>query len=228
LLRGAGLAGLAGMRLDETLDLTRLGPPVTDYPANVQVDQLRLARPLLGVARSTTGAYCAESGLSIVEDASNQSRAYTRNRVRLDLLPALEQFNPAIRAVLSRTADLAAEDVAVLDAIVAQLNANLARTTEGDDGLEYDLGPWRAQPHALRRRLLRYALGQLLGGLVDVRASPIEDALDVLQSGQPSQTYHLPYGVELCIKRTTFVLRKHGQARARSRPNTWGIKASRV
>jgi tRNA(Ile)-lysidine synthase len=228
LLRGTGLAGLAAMPLDETLDLTRVGPLLTDRSSNVHAQRLRLARPLLRVSRSITQAYCAESGLALVEDASNQSRAYTRNRVRIDLLPVLERFNPAIRAVLARTADLAAEDVAALDAVVAQLAASLERQTAGDDELEYDLGLWRAQPRALQRRLLRHGLERLLGALVDVRAAPIEDALDVVQSGQPAQTYHLPYGIELCLQAEAFVLRRHGRARPRSRPKTWGAKASRV
>jgi tRNA(Ile)-lysidine synthase len=105
LLRGTGLGGLAGMRMDELLDTRRLGPPAPGLDSGGS--DLRLARPLLGVARSITQAYCVEIGLAVVEDASNQLRAYTRNRVRLDLLPALEEFNPAIRTVIARTAELA-------------------------------------------------------------------------------------------------------------------------
>jgi tRNA(Ile)-lysidine synthase len=227
LLRGSGLAGLAGMRLDETVNLTHLGPPVTECSGNVQARQVRLARPLLRVSRSITRAYCVEQGLSIVEDASNQSRAYVRNRVRLDLLPALEQFNPAIRDVLARTADLAAEDVAALEVILANLHETMVLRQEADV-LEYDLGQWRTQPRALQRRLLRRGLEVLLGALVDVRAAPIDDALDIVRSGTPGQAYHLPHGVELCIEAETFLLRRHGRARARQRPNTWEGDVPRV
>ena len=177
--------------------------------------------------RSTTLAYCAELGLALVEDASNQSRAYTRNRVRLDLLPVLEGFNPAIRTVLARTADLAAEEVAALDALVDDLHAKPVAGT-APDVLEYDRRLWSAQPRALQRRLLRRGLESLLGGLVDVRAAPIEDALDALQSAAPSLTYHLPHGVELCILPLTFCRcgctakpasaanRKHGASKPRA------------
>jgi tRNA(Ile)-lysidine synthase len=224
LLRGTGLGGLAAMRLDELLDPRRLGPPAPGLDS--RGSELRLARPLLGVARSITQAYCAEIGLAVVEDASNQSRAYTRNRVRLDLLPALEEFNPAIRTVIARTAELASEDLAALDAQIAELHATLAHH-QGDQ-IEYDLQLWRDQPRALQRRLLRRGLESLLGILVDVRAAPIDDALDLLQSGNPAQAYHLPYGVELSLQARAWRLRLHGQARPRTGANTWGVEVPRV
>jgi tRNA(Ile)-lysidine synthase len=225
LLRGAGLPGLAAMRMDETIRPARLGPLLPELDA--LPDAMRLVRPLLKIPRSTTRAYCTELGLAVVEDASNLSRAYTRNRVRLDLLPVLESFNPAIRTVLARTADLAAEEVAALDALVDELHVRLSRAP-APDVLEYDLRPWRAQPRALQRRLLRRGLECLVGGLIDVRAAPIEDALDVLQSAGTSPTYHLPHGVELRVVPPTFTLRLHGGARQPSRPKTWGAEASRV
>jgi tRNA(Ile)-lysidine synthetase-like protein len=225
LLRGAGLAGLAGMRADETLDPSQLGPRLAEIDTLPR--RVRLARPLLRVARETTRTYCLEQSLELVEDPSNQSRAYTRNRVRLDLLPALESFNPAVRTILARTADLVAEDVAALDGLVGDLHAQLV-SSSASDVLEYDLAGWWAQPRALQRRLLRRGIEVLLGGLVDVPAAPIDDALDLLRSGLPEQTYHLPHGIELCIKASSFVLRSHGGARQRSRPKTWGLEVSRV
>jgi tRNA(Ile)-lysidine synthase len=193
LLRGSGLVGLGAMRMDER----RLN------------GTLRLVRPLLKVPRSTTLAYCQQFGLHLVEDASNQSRAHTRNRVRLDALPFLEQFNPAIRDVLARTADLAVEDNAVLDALVADLDLSVRNAQE------YALRAFRAQPRALQRRLLRLGLQVIVGELVDVADAPIEDALDMLQTGSPKQAYHLPYGVELCIGRESFSLRPDGRGRHR-------------
>jgi tRNA(Ile)-lysidine synthase len=225
LLRGTGLRGLSGMAIDETLEIARLGPPLPELGRLPQT--VRVARPLLRVSRPTTLAYCAEFGLSIVEDASNQSRAFTRNRVRLDLLPALERFNPAIRDVLARTAELAADDVAALDAIVGEVHASLARQ-DRPDVLEYDLRRWRAQPRALQRQLLRRGLESLLGSLVDVRAAPIEDALELVRSGKSAQTYHLPYGVELYLRSDAFELRLHGRAHRRAVPNIWGREVPRV
>jgi tRNA(Ile)-lysidine synthetase-like protein len=232
LLRGAGLAGLSGMRLDETVDPQELGPVPAEWPSAGRA--MRLARPLLRVSRSTTLAYCAELGLSVVEDASNQSRTYTRNRVRLDLLPALEAFNPAIRTVLARTADLAGDDVAALETMVDQVSAALSCPAPPDE-VAYDLAQWRLQPRALQRRVLRRALHGLLGTLVDVRAAPIEDALDVLASATLATAYHLPYGVDLTIEadKALFRLRKHGQAMPPRRSlqrlsKTRGLEAPRV
>jgi tRNA(Ile)-lysidine synthase len=202
LSRGAALLGLAGMRMQET----RGGAT--------------LVRPLLRVPRATTLAYCTHFGLSLVEDATNQSHAFTRNRVRLDLLPRLEQFNPAIRELLARTAELAGDDLVVLDALAAQVHTALLE----QDG--YDLQGFRTQPRALQRRVLRLALQSLGFGLRDVADSPIEDALNLLQTGQPNQTYHLPYGVEVCIKQQRFVLRKDGGAQ--QPVNTWDFAVPRV
>jgi tRNA(Ile)-lysidine synthase len=207
--------------MNETLQLAKLGP-APDGGASA-ADSVRVARPLLRILRSTTSAYCAEFGLSVVEDASNLSRAYTRNRVRLDLLPALERFNPQIRAVLARTADLAAEDVAALDVICGALLGRLSRAGG------YDLRLWRNQPRAIQRRLLRAGLELAVGDLADVRAAPIEDALDLLQFGTPGQTYHLPHGVELRIASESFRLDITGGAMARKGgPNNWGVEVARV
>jgi tRNA(Ile)-lysidine synthase len=220
LLRGTALLGLAGMRLEEALDARRLGPPLSGAPSAQKT--ATLVRPLLRVSRVTTLAYCTHFGLTLVEDASNQTRAYMRNRVRLDLLPALEQFNPAIRRLLARTAELAADDLGVLETLAAEMVAKLER-----DG-EYDLGGFRDQPRALQRRILRMALSTFDGHLVDVADSPIEDALDLLQTGQANQTYHLPYGVEVCMRKQTFVLRHDGKATQRQPGNTWDVALARV
>jgi tRNA(Ile)-lysidine synthetase-like protein len=222
LLRGTGLLGLAGMRADDVLDPARLGPPVSPRLANPAAAPLRLIRPLLRVPRAATLAYCTQFKLQVVEDASNQTRAYTRNRVRLDVLPLLEQFNPAIRTVLARTADLAADDLAALDDVVAAVFPRVAHDHE------FDLALFRAQPRALQRRLLRVGLEALTGGLVDVRDAPIEDALDLVQTGQPDQAYHLPYGVELCLGAESFTLRREGRARQRQMQKNWEVGGSRV
>lgn len=89
LIRGAGPQGLAGMEAER-----RFG-------------SLRIVRPLLAVTRAEIVQYLNARGLTWREDASNRDVRFLRNRVRHVLLPLLErEFNPGIRAVLCRTAEI--------------------------------------------------------------------------------------------------------------------------
>jgi tRNA(Ile)-lysidine synthase len=77
-----------------------------------------LVRPLLGITREETAAYCTERGLPWREDPSNASGAYARNRVRAGLLPALRGLHPAAEANVLRTLALLRDEAEVLDAAV--------------------------------------------------------------------------------------------------------------
>ena len=79
----------------------------------------RLVRPLLGVTREQTGAYCEARGLRWREDASNDSDTYARGRVRHGLGAALRAVHPAAEANVLRTAELLREETDLLDGLVA-------------------------------------------------------------------------------------------------------------
>ena len=81
----------------------------------------RLVRPLLGVTREQTGAYCEARGLSWREDESNDSDAYARGRVRHGLGAALRAVHPAAEANVLRTAELLREETELLDRLVADV-----------------------------------------------------------------------------------------------------------
>jgi tRNA(Ile)-lysidine synthase len=77
-----------------------------------------LVRPLLGVTREQTAAYCRARGLQWREDESNEDTEYARARVRLGLVPALRAVHPAAEANVLRTARLLREEAELLDALV--------------------------------------------------------------------------------------------------------------
>ncbi|MBV9355146.1 MAG: tRNA lysidine(34) synthetase TilS [Chloroflexi bacterium] len=196
LLRGTGLTGLVGMRLDDQLDPARLGPVPAELAGQPLAGRLRVVRPLLRVPRTTTLAYCQEERLELAPDPSNDTDRYARNRIRRDLLPHLEQYNSAIKRVLARTADLASDDEEALQALAEERFAVLAEPL-ADAGYGYDRAAWRHLPRALQRRLLRRTLLALTGRLEDVRDAPIEDVLDVLSVGDTRAHYDLPGGATL-------------------------------
>jgi tRNA(Ile)-lysidine synthase len=86
----------------------------------------RLVRPLLGITREQTAAYCRARGLSWCEDESNESEEFARVRVRLGLLPALRAVHPAAEANVQRTARLLREEAELLDALVQEELAGAA------------------------------------------------------------------------------------------------------
>jgi len=84
----------------------------------MRAEEGRLVRPLLGITREQTGAYCEARELSWREDESNDSDAYARVRVRHGLGAALKEVHPAAEANVLRTASLLREETELLDGLV--------------------------------------------------------------------------------------------------------------
>lgn len=84
----------------------------------MSVREGRLVRPLLEVTREQTAAYCSERGLVWRDDASNETDAYARGRVRRSLLPALRAVHPGAEGNVLRTAQLLRQETELLDGLV--------------------------------------------------------------------------------------------------------------
>ncbi len=111
----------------------------------------RLIRPLLSTTRPQVERYLFALGQPFRQDASNLSPQFLRNRVRGELLPALERdYNPRLRQALCETADVAAAENGFLDSLVS-----LALGPASDPAAGVELKLFQAQPLALQRRILR-------------------------------------------------------------------------
>jgi len=140
-LRGTGPAGLKGI------------PPVRGL----------FIRPLLTVRRAAIEAYLAERGLTARLDRSNVRPVYTRNKIRLLLLPLLEkEYNPRIVDALGRLAEVCREEDAYLEALAERaLRDALLAHEEGL--LRLKAAQVTALPLALRRRVIRLAWQRVTG-----------------------------------------------------------------
>lgn len=142
LLRGAGLTGLRAME------------PRSWWRAAGQPPLLVL-RPLLGVGREETLAYCAAHELQPRQDSSNLSLGPLRNRIRHQLLPLMAQYNPRIREALGRAASALAQEVAYLEEQVDAIWPGLARPQGA--GVLLDTQALQQLPPALQRQVWRRA-----------------------------------------------------------------------
>lgn len=189
LLRGAGTSGLAGIH--RTCSLTAVAGPrmpagdearLSTYDSeaedsgagDAEAGWPRLVRPMLSTTRQQVEQFLDSLGQPFRQDSSNLSPRYLRNRVRADLLPALERdYNPQLRQALCETAEIAAAENAFLEGLVSEglVSAVIDPQSERGPGIEagvvaadltrpvtpdgIDLKWLNAQPVALQRRILR-------------------------------------------------------------------------
>jgi len=152
----------------------------------------RYRRPFLDLDRSTTRQACAVLDLPVWDDPHNTDPAYTRARVRHEVLPVLEKhLGGGVVEALARTARLFRDDADALDAWAARVEAD----AESADGL--DARGLAEVPPAVRRRVLRRAAIRAGSPAGDLFARHVE-AMDQLVTDWHGQgPLHLPGAVEL-------------------------------
>lgn len=169
LLRGTGLDGLCGI------------PPRRG----------RLIRPLLPLTRTELDAYLSAHNIPHVEDASNADPRYTRNRLRAQVLPVLQDLNPNFLSRLTANLDYLQAERDLLDSMAAQLTQ---QARQDGDGLALPAQTLAQAPRPLALRALRQlfrALGQYQLSAVHLEAALALTAPDA----KPSAALSLPGGL---------------------------------
>ncbi|MBK8050133.1 MAG: tRNA lysidine(34) synthetase TilS [Anaerolineales bacterium] len=152
LIQGTGVGGLGAMQPATMVSYTQ-------QPAESLV---RLIRPLLQASRTDLVAYLERQDLHWCCDASNEDRHFLRNRIRHEVLPLLEEMNPAIVAALGRTAALARAASDRLERHDAELLAHLTTEAITEERVVLDLERWRGLPEPDRQGVLYAALRRLV------------------------------------------------------------------
>jgi len=191
LLRGSGLAGLQGMQ-------ARMLPnPWSQY--------IPLVRPLLLTWRADIIDYLDQHAIQPAIDHSNQDTTYFRNRLRHELLPYLEGYNPRIRENLLRQGQLLQADYAYLMQEVERAwQAVLVREQWG--ALAFRQAAFLQQPIAIRRYLLRRAIAWHYPSLRDIDFACIERGLRFLSERRSHGQADLMVGLSLVCEGELFWL----------------------
>lgn len=135
-------------------------------------------RPLLCLTRDEIRAYIRDRGLPYCIDESNEDRRYTRNRIRLDLLPLLKAYNPSVAAGLNRFAEISRAEDDYLAGETEDLFARLVRRENGEYYVRRE-ALQRLHP-ALGRRLIRRLGAAVKGDGEDISFDFVERVRDLL------------------------------------------------
>jgi len=204
-LRGAGLAGLRGMLPLTQLSEMRLEAAWPDHPPL----DLQLIRPLLETPRAEVETYCWQHGLKPRFDRSNLDTTYYRNRLRHELIPYLESYNPNIREVLRRSAWVISADYDFLQAELERVWPTVV-SSESGEAIAFDLESWRALPTSQQRSTLREAVHRLRCSLRNINWIHIENVLSALRDKPAGTQVTLPQGLMLTIGYDDFTVADQG------------------
>ncbi|MHA3772329.1 tRNA lysidine(34) synthetase TilS [Verrucomicrobiota bacterium sgz303538] len=163
LLRGSGISGLQAMQAEVSREVNGM--------------QLRIVRPLLSVWRNEIDSYIAKHSLPFREDLSNTDPRFTRNRLRHEIIPALEaSFGRNVRRALWRAAEISEAENQFFTSL-PELNQPAPT--------ELSVAEVRAKPLAIQRRLIHRWLREL--GVRDVSFDDVENVRLLLEGGSPAK-----------------------------------------
>ena len=170
LTRGAGLSGLAGI------------PP----------QRGNIVRPLLTTTRREIEEYLRLYSLPHVEDSTNTDEAYSRNKMRRQVLPLLEEFNPALRKNSIDAIRYLRADNDYLNGLAADLSK---KAVVEDDTVTLPAIFISGSPRPVAIRAVRQLLSMMPDGSTDCAAAHLEGVVNLCRGDDPSAVFHLPHGV---------------------------------
>lgn len=183
IIRGSGSVGLGSIR------------PVRE----------NIVRPLIDTPKSAILDYIEENGLPFRIDESNLDTSYTRNRIRHELIPLLENnYNPRVIEALVRLADISESESDLLDIIQEHYFRGVKLKDSLDARLMLDL------PTGALRRVIRAEIERCKGDLLDIGLEQVDRVIGALVSGSDF-TITLPSGDIYAVRKGGEFSVRHGE-----------------
>jgi len=188
IIRGAGMSGLGGIS------------PVKEMQG------FTILRPLIEASRKEVEDFISENDLKFRKDSSNEKTIFTRNKIRLELIPLLEKdFNPNIKEVLSNMAENLQIENDFLKRYARRKFKSVSKIKQ--DEISIDLKKFKKQPEAVRKRILRAGLEELKGDLRRLTYQHWKEIEELIDSRPVNSIVDLPAGISVIKDRASIILR---------------------
>jgi tRNA(Ile)-lysidine synthase len=170
IIRGSGTLGLSGI------------PPVSEG---------YIIRPLIQTPRAEIEEYLRAKGIKWIEDSTNRARDFLRNRIRHELIPELQDYNPRIKEALSRTARILRVEEDFIKSRAKNWYEYVFGSTD-ENKLVGTISHYKLIPEALRPAFIRIAIEKIKGDLRKISFKHIISTDELLLSEIPSGEISLP------------------------------------
>lgn len=175
LIRGCGAEGIKGI------------PPIRKIN-----QELHIIRPLIKNTKQEIEDYLKLHKLSFKIDSSNLKTDYKRNKIRLELLPKLKEYNPNIKEVLNRLSILWQRDNEYLNSLSVEVK-NKVVLEKG----KIELKKFSDGHPAIQSRILRQVIKEVKGDLQGIKFKHIEAILNLIKNGPAQGRLDLPANIRV-------------------------------
>lgn len=193
LLRGAGSAGLSGMRFR---------------------NDTGFIRPLLNQSRAELTEYLRVLGLTYRTDSSNMNPAFLRNRIRHELIPLLKTYNPSLRDSLNRNAVIMTDDHDLMEQLALERYHQIC--LQQDHTVTCQIGSLLEEHPALQRRIVRRMIQAVSTVPATITYNHWQTVDGLLRGTSPNGSVRLPANV--AIRRSYDRLEVAGSLSASTEP----------
>ncbi|SCY99839.1 tRNA lysidine(34) synthetase TilS [Alkaliphilus peptidifermentans] len=171
----------------------------------------KIIRPLLDVNRNDIEEYCKIHGLAPRIDHTNLQPIYHRNKIRLELIPSLEEYNPNITETLAKTAELLKMDSDFID-LQANDIYNLLIKKDKVNRLTFPIHGINKLHPSLLTRILRLAAEDLVGKREVLEYKHIQSLTELIQKDVTGKRVELPMGITVFTnyEKLVFTTEKEG------------------
>lgn len=181
LIRGTGISGLR----------------------SIPFQRKKIIRPLLTVSRVEIEDYIKKEGLECVIDKTNKDIRFSRNYIRLKVLPLLKLLNPNIIPTLLNSARLFEEDYQFIDETARESYKGIVESD--NDTIVLSRKKWLFLSPTLRRLTLRYAINKKVG-LLDITQQQLKEVCNVIEKGIGNKHKILPHSLRVALESDKIVI----------------------
>jgi len=176
IIRGSGLKGLVG------------------------IPQVRgnIIRPFWEIYRKDLENFLKLSKTPFRNDLSNEDRKYLRNRIRHELIPHLESYNPNIKKKLQEMSEIVGEDEKLLSQITRDIFSQKVLGHEESEKIIYwDVDDFLSHPVALRQRLVRETFCRIAGNMLHITSHHVREVNALFDSPKVGKTLNIPRNIKV-------------------------------
>ena len=176
IIRGSGLKGLVGI------------PQIRD----------NIIRPFGEIYRKELESYLKVSKIPFRNDLSNNDRKYLRNRIRHELIPCLESYNPNIKTKLQEMSKIVGEDDALLSQMTRDVfSKKISGHEENEKNIYWKIDEFLSHPVSLRQRLVRETFCRIAGSMLHITAHHVREVNDLFNFPKVGKTLNIPRNIKV-------------------------------